>query len=123
MKLYQRRHVISKFKTIIAVCVMAAISALCAVSAVASVSFTADVYWNANETKAWAENACSGPIGYNFYATAHIQSMSTGDFSNAYEESHGTLSTIIATTNHVSVTYPSPIPLVDYWGTHGFVNE
>ena len=112
-----------RIKSILAICVLFTIIMICAVSAAASLSSNVSVYWNVKETEAWAENVCSGPLYSNFYATAHIQSMSTGDFSNADEESHGTLSTIIATTNHVSVTYPSPIPLVDYWGTHGFVNE
>ncbi len=122
MKLYQRRHVISKFKTIIAVCVMAAISALCAVSAVASVSFTTDVYWNPNETKAWAETVVSGVSGRDLCATAYIQSRSTGEYKEIIKPSYNSGSTVTATTESVTVTYPTDIPPVYYGGSYWFLD-
>ena len=111
-----------KLKSIISICIIILILTISAVATMASLSSTVSVYWNVKETEAWAENVCTGPLGEDFYATAHIQSTSTGIFANASVDSNGTSSIIIATTARVPVSYPSPIPLVYYWGTHGFNN-
>lgn len=110
-----------KFKTIIALCVMAAILSLCAVSAVASVSFTTDVYWNPNETKAWAETVATGTSGLNVLVNAYILSRSTGQFEEVFKPSYNSGSSVTATTAPVEVSYPSPIPLVNYGGGVSFL--
>ena len=107
-------------KTLIAVCVLISILMTCIVAASATLSSNITVYWNGRETEAWAENVCSGPLGYDFWASVHIDSTSTGEFSNATSYSAGVLSIITATTEHVHITYPSPAPLVNCWGAHGF---
>lgn len=108
-------------KTLIAVFVLISILMTCIVAASATLSSNITVYWNARETESWAENVCNGPFGYNYIAHVHIESASTGVYSNASASSLGVLTTVIATTDHVPVTYPSPIPLVYFWGSHEFV--
>ena len=112
----------SKAKTFAATFIILAIFMTCAVVTSASLSSTLNVYWNARETEAWATNDCSGPLGRDFYANVYIVSMSTGDSANDNKNSFGIVSMITATTDHVAVTYPSPIPLVNYGGSHGFMD-
>ena len=111
----------SKFKTIIALCVMAAILSLCAVSAVASVSFSTSVYWGPLERSAWAETVATGTSGLNVLVNAYILSRSTGQFEEVFKPSYNSGSSVTATTAPVEVSYPSPIPLVNYGGGVSFL--
>lgn len=104
------------FKKIISVLVIVSVLAIFAVSAAASLPYTTSVYWNANETAAWAVTEGTGPSAQNFYVMAKITSSSTGQISIAYEDSNFTTYASV-TTNQVPVTYPSSIPLVTYSGS------
>lgn len=112
----------TKFKTLFALCIVVAIVSTCILSASAALSSSTSVIWNANETAAKAQTVGSGSVGTAFYVTAKITSNSTGDTSKSSANSNGNSSTLTATTGYVSVTYPSPIPLVTYSGTHGLGN-
>lgn len=109
----------SGIKTIVTLFVLISVCLTCIVSASASLSSTLNVYWNARETEAWLENVCDGPYGVNYWAYAYIKSNSTDIWKEAWAYSNGINTTITATTDHVPVSYPSPIPLIDYWGNHG----
>ena len=103
------------FKKIISVLVIASVLAIFAVSAAASLSYTTSVYWNANETAAWAVTEGTGPSSSHFYVKAVITSTSTGQTAVDYGDSNFSTSAT-AETGSVSVTYPSDIPLVTYDG-------
>lgn len=109
----------SKIKTIIAIAVVAVIVGSCILTASAQVSSSTYVVWNARETEASAVTDGTGPLNVNFYVTAEIQSMSTLQEAYSMVTSSGATTSITATAGPVSVTYPSPIPLVTYYGGCG----
>ena len=106
----------SKFKTILAISIVAVIISVCAIAASAALSCTTEVYWNVRETEAWAQTVGYGPSSAHFFVSASIESMSTHDFSIVYVNSNYNTSAT-ATTDHVTIEYPSPIPLVGYGGS------
>lgn len=91
----------------------------CILTASAQVSCSTHVVWNARETEASAVTDGTGPLNVNFYVISQIRSMSTGDEAYSLVTSSGATTSITATAGPVSVTYPSPIPLVTYSGTCG----
>ena len=111
-------NVMNKIKTLIAMCILVAIVATCALSAAASITSTTSVIWNANETQASAKTVGSASANEEFYITAYIYSYSTEEDAYAVKNSKGSTSTFV-TAGPVNVTYPSPIPLVRYEGSHG----
>lgn len=110
---------IKRIKSIIALCVLMAVIASCILSAAAAISSTTYVIWNARETEASAVTDGTGPLNVNFYVEAQIQSMSTMQEAYSLVTSSGATTSLTATAGPVAVTYPSPIPLVTYWGGHG----
>lgn len=112
----------TKFKTLFSLCIVVAIVSTCVLSASAALSSSTSVYWGPKEDYAWAETVGSGSTGRNFYVDAYIKSLSTNDYQYDSACSDGIYSTITASTPSVSITYPSPIPLVDYGGSHWYVD-
>lgn len=108
-----------KIKSLIALCIITTIVFTCIITASAALSSNTSVYWNARETAAKSQTVGSGPASSDFYVESWIQSMSTGDFSEAIANNNGSTSAT-ATTGYVNVTYPSPIPLIQYGGSHGY---
>lgn len=105
----------SKFKTILAISIIAVIISVCAIAASAALSCTTEVYWNVDETAAYSQTIGMGPTDRSFTVKSWIESTSTGIYSSAFADSHGSPSAT-ATTSWVPVTYPSDIPLVTYGG-------
>ena len=109
----------TKFKSLIALCILVAIVTTCALSAAASITSTTTVHWTGNETEAWAKTVGYGPENTNYYVKAWIRSTSTNEYESHINYSLGSGSAT-ATTKSVTVTYPSEIPLVEYGGSHGY---
>ena len=108
----------TKFKSLIALCIVVAIVATCALSAAASITSTTSVIWNADETAASAKTVGTASAGTAFWVRAYIYSYSTGQSSESVSSTERQ-STIEALAGPVAVTYPSQIPLIQYEGSHG----
>lgn len=106
-----------RLKTLISIGLIVSVVLTCTIMGLAAASSTTYVVWNAKETQASAVTDGNAPIGYTYYVVADITSNSTGmhsfSYNNAYNGGSAT-----ATAGPVNVTYPSPIPLVDYYGGH-----
>ena len=107
-----------KFQSFLSIWIIGGILLSCSILAVASATSTTYVVWNAKETEASAVTDGNAPTGYSYYVVADITSNSTDEHSFSYKNSPngGSAST---TAGPVAVTYPSPIPLVNYNGGHG----
>ena len=110
-----------KFKTIIAVLVISAIITTCTLAASATLSFNTSVYWGPLDRSAWAETVANGTTGLNVLVTAYILSRSTGDYEEKFVPSYNSGPTVTATTDPVSVTYPTDLPPVYYGGSCMFI--
>lgn len=104
-----------RIKTIITIIILIAVISSCCVISFASATSSTYLVWNALETKVSCVTEGSAPTGYTYYVYADITSNSTQmhGFSYTNANNGGSAST---TAGPVNVTYPSPIPLVDFYG-------
>jgi len=108
----------TKIKSLVALCIVVVIVSTCVFSSTAAVTSSTSVVWNANETQAWAKTVGYASVNEEFFLTAYIYSYSTGEDAYSVGSSKGN-TPFTVTAGPVNITYPSPIPLVQYEGTHG----
>lgn len=104
-----------RMKSFLAVLAVISVFANSSLSVFASATSDTYLVWNASETKVSCKTDGNAPIGYTYFVVADITSNSTFMHAFSYRNANngGSAST---TAGPVNVTYPSPIPLVDFYG-------
>ena len=102
-------------KTIVSALVLLCIITVCSLSAYASATSVTYLDWNASETKVSCVTEGNAAVGFTYFVVSDITSNST--YRHAFSYTNATNGgAVSATAGPVNVTYPSPTPLVDYYG-------